>query len=197
MGNQNRNARIMLARIYGSGCMFKKSGAEKYIEKLGTIKTYKVFKEEKRYTSKKIKALENLMTYHHLKHKANGGKPTVENGAIINALAHQYIHSLPRTQEEIINDYLREYKRKIDHEELPIEFIDELEQPIVLVGAELEDGEPTRAVEVDFRNNTITVKKLSRAERKRQFRAKKKAEEKQKAKEKRKLQRLRKEFEDR
>lgn len=74
MGNQNRSARIMLARIYGSGCMFKKSGAEKYIEKLGTIKTYKRYKEERRYTSKKIKALESLMTYHHLVHKANRRK---------------------------------------------------------------------------------------------------------------------------
>lgn len=71
MGNQNRSARIMLARIYGSGCMFKKSGAEKYIEKLGTIKTYKRYKEERRYTSKKMRALESLMTYHHLVHKAN------------------------------------------------------------------------------------------------------------------------------
>lgn len=71
MSNENRNARIALARIYGSGCMFKKSGAEKYIEKLGTIKTYKRYKEERHYTSQKLKSLENLLTFHHMIHKAN------------------------------------------------------------------------------------------------------------------------------
>lgn len=197
MGNQNRSARIMLARIYGSGCMFKKSGAERYVEKLGTIKTYKRYKEERRYTSKKIKALESLMTYHHLKHKSNGGKPTIENGAILSALVHQYIHSLPRNQEELINDYLREYKRSIDHNELPIEFVEELESPIVITGGELDNGELTQAIQVDFRNNTMQVKKLSKADKKREQRAKKKAEEKQKAKEKRRMQKLRKLYEDR
>lgn len=40
----------------------------------------------------------------------NGGKTTVENGANIEEVAHQYIHSLPREQEEIINDMFREFK---------------------------------------------------------------------------------------
>ena len=35
----------------------------------------------------------------------------MENAAIINELAHRYMHSLPRNQEEIINDYIREWKR--------------------------------------------------------------------------------------
>lgn len=70
MSNKNRSVRIALAQVYGSGCMFKKSGAEKFIEKLGTIKTYKQFKEERKYTSKKTKALENLLTLHHLRHKS-------------------------------------------------------------------------------------------------------------------------------
>ena len=41
---KNKKIRIALAQIYGSGCMFKKSGAEKYVEKLGKIKTYKTYK---------------------------------------------------------------------------------------------------------------------------------------------------------
>ncbi len=182
----NRAARIALARIYGSGCMFKKSNAEGYIEKLGTIKTYKKYKQERHYTSKKVKALESLMTYHHIIHKSAGGRATVENGAIINALAHQYIHSLPRSQEEVINDYLREYKRSIDHNEIPVIITDDIEAPIEV-----------ECAEISFENNRLQVKKLSRADKKRQQRAKKKAEEKQKAKEKRELQRIRKEFVDR
>ena len=182
----NRSARIALARIYGSGCMFRKSKAENYIEKLGTIKTYKRYKQERHYTSKKIKALESLMTFHHLVHKSQGGRATVENGAIINALAHQYMHSLPRNQEEVINDYLREYKRRIDSQELPVIITDDLEAPIEV-----------ECAEISIENNRLQVKKLSKADKKREQRAKKKAEEKQKAKEKRKLQRLKKEFEDR
>jgi hypothetical protein len=72
--SKNRGVRIALAQVYGSGCMFKKSGAERYIEKLGKIKTYKQFKEERRYSSKKLKALENLLTLHHLKHKSERRK---------------------------------------------------------------------------------------------------------------------------
>ena len=47
---------------------------------------------------------------HHLKHKSEKGATTVENGANVSEVAHQYLHSLPRDQEEIINDMLREWK---------------------------------------------------------------------------------------
>ena len=94
------------------GCMFRKSHAEEFIEKVGTIKTYKQFKEQKKYTSKKIKQLEQMKTLHHLQHKSEGGRTCIENGAIINELAHTYLHSLPRNQEEVINDYIREWKKR-------------------------------------------------------------------------------------
>lgn len=109
---KNRKIRIELARIFGSGCMFKKSQAERFIEKLGSIKTYKQYKKETRYKSRKIKQFEEIMTLHHLRHKSEGGDTSVENGAIINELAHRYIHSLPRNQEEIINDYIRAWKKQ-------------------------------------------------------------------------------------
>lgn len=92
--------------------MFRKSHAEEFVEKLGTIKTYKRFKQEKRYTGKKAKRLEQTMTLHHLQHCSEKGSTSVENGAIINELAHRYMHSLPRNQEEIINDYIREWKKR-------------------------------------------------------------------------------------
>lgn len=177
MGSKkNKSIRIALAQVYGSGCMFKKSGAEKYIEKLGHIKTYKKFKEERHYTSKKIKALENLLTLHHLKHKSEGGKASIENGAIVNSLAHQYMHSLPRNQEEVINDYLREYKKQIESQELPVIIDDSLEAPFEISCAE-----------ISLEDNKFIVRKLTEKEIKK----------KEKAKEKRELQRIRKEFEDR
>lgn len=71
MSKSNREIRIALARVFGSGCMFKKSHAEQFIESLGTITTYKRFKEDKRYTSKKIKQLESMITLHHLVHRSN------------------------------------------------------------------------------------------------------------------------------
>lgn len=185
MGSDNRRARLALASIFGSGCMFKKSHAEEYIEKLGTIKTYKRFKEEKHYTGKKTKCLESIMTLHHLKHKSEGGKATIQNGAIINELAHRYLHSLPRTQEEIINDYIREWKRQ-NYDRCNIELVEEIEEPYEAEMAEMEVT-PER----------ITFKKLSKKEKKREQRAKKKAKEKERKKEQKRWQRLKKELEDR
>ena len=50
------------------------------------------------------------MTLHHLKHRSEGGPTSENNGAVVSALAHSYLHSLPRDQEEIINNMLRDYK---------------------------------------------------------------------------------------
>ena len=113
MGKSNRGARKELEIRYGKGCMFIKGDVEERTKRK-LKKTYKKFKEERHYTRKEERALETLMTYHHLKHKSKGGKATVENGAIVNSLAHQYIHSLSRQEEEIINNELRCYKAKID-----------------------------------------------------------------------------------
>ena len=54
--------------------------------------------------------IKKQLTYHHLRHKSEGGGATVENGAVVEATAHAYLHSLPRHQEEIINNMLRSYK---------------------------------------------------------------------------------------
>lgn len=107
MGKNNRSARKELERLYGRGCFFKRAGIEEKIEKIGGIRTFKLFVKEKRFKGKPIS---HQITYHHLKHKSERGKSTVENGANVEEIAHQYIHSLPRNQEEIINDMLREFK---------------------------------------------------------------------------------------
>lgn len=125
----NKKAREALESVYGRGCMFKKAKIAERIEAMGGIKTYKRFLEEKKYTLKDIKKLERILTYHHLKHKFNGGKATVKNGAEINLLAHSYIHSLDRGEEEIINNMLREYKDSI---ECSVEFVDDIDFPYTI-----------------------------------------------------------------
>ena len=105
--------------------MFKKAGIEQKIEQKKTIKTYKKFLEEKRYTGKKIKHYEEIMTMHHLRHRSEEGKTDIQNGSVVNSLAHTYMHSLPREQEEYINNELREYKRQ-HSKECPVEFVDYL-----------------------------------------------------------------------
>ena len=107
MSNSNRSAKKELERIYGKGCFFNRAKVAEQIEAMGGIKTFKVFVQEKKFKGKPIS---HQITYHHLKHKSEGGKATVENGANVEEVAHQYLHSLPRNQEEVINNMLREFK---------------------------------------------------------------------------------------
>lgn len=110
MGNDNKKARQQLEMQFGKGCMFKAARIEDQVEALKTIKTYKTFLRETRYTGKKIRQLEKNITFHHLRHRSEGGKASADNGANINELAHRYVHSLPREQEEVINNMLRKFK---------------------------------------------------------------------------------------
>ena len=86
----------------------------------------------------------------------NGGPTSEENGAIINELAHRYMHSLPRNQEEIINDYIREWKRRY-YEQCEIELVDSLDEDFEIDMSEMEVL-PTR----------IEIKKFDRAKTKRE-----------------------------
>ena len=105
----NKSIRLALIKVYGNRCMFLKAHIPERLK--GTIiKSYRKFKKEMHYTFKQIQELEGNLTLHHLRHEADGGELTPHNGAIVNELAHRYIHSLPREQEEVINDMLREYK---------------------------------------------------------------------------------------
>lgn len=60
------------------------------------------------------------------------GETTKENGAIVSALGQFYIHSLPRNQEEIINDMIRDYKK------CKVELVDELETGIEIAFTDLQ-----------------------------------------------------------
>ena len=78
------------------------------------------------------------------------------NGAIINELAHRYMHSLPRSQEEVINDYIREWKKRY-YEKCEIELAENLNEDFEIDLAELELVPPK-----------LEVKKFNRAKTKRE-----------------------------
>lgn len=107
MGKSNKRAKEALIQIYGEECMFEKARVAERIEQMGGIRTYRSYVAEKKFKGKPIK---KQLTYHHLRHKSEGGPATVENGAVVEAVAHAYLHSLPRHQEEIANNMLRAYK---------------------------------------------------------------------------------------
>mgnify|MGYP003299618329 FL=1 len=106
MGKKNASARRRLERIYGKVDMFTKAEVEKELEKLN-IKGYKTFEEEKRLKGQPIS---QQLTFHHLKHRSEGGDYSTANGALIGLTRHEYMHSLSREEEEIANDIIRNWK---------------------------------------------------------------------------------------
>ena len=108
--SSNKSAKNKLIEIYGEHCMFERARIAERIEQMGGIRTYRSYVSDKRFKGKKIA---KQLTYHHLRHKSDGGPATVENGALVDATAHAYLHSLPRHQEEIINNMLRLHKLNV------------------------------------------------------------------------------------
>jgi len=171
MATSNKVAREKLIAIYGKKSMFQESGAEKYIEGLKRIRTYKKFLEKKKFKGKKINLKQ--LQYHHMKHRSEGGRATVENGALVYDPEHSYMHSLPRQQEEIINNHIRQYK---------IDFMI-LQNMQVKDSGILEQSEEEETIEIPVHTYGKMTKEQEEARQRRE--------------EKREYNRLRKEFEDR
>lgn len=174
--SSNKTKRKELEKIYGKGSMFEKSHTADYVSTLPIIKGYKKFIEEKHFRTKDIKKLTERMNYHHLEHKADGGATTIENGAVVNELEHRYMHSLPRHQEEIINNHIRQWK---------------LDYISLCAGQVIDSGE----VDLDLEEDTMEIP-VHEYHSTREFTIKE-LKEKQRRKEKRELQRLKKEWEQR
>lgn len=168
--NKNRQIRQQLTRLYGEGCFFERAHIAEKIEKMGGIKTYKKFLQEKKYAGKKIV---NQISMHHLCHRSEGGSTTVYNGANVSTIAHQYLHSLPRDQEEIINNELRRFKYNIDMVRMSIG-----DQQVSFDKINLPDSafnmEDTLTIaledDLDIEDDTLKKKpKFNRAKTKREF----------------------------
>ena len=110
MSNSNKKAKARLERIFGKVDMFVAADVDKHLELLN-IKTYKVFERTQRYKGVPIsQQLSQRLTYHHLKHRRDGGDSSIENGALVGELRHQFLHSLTREEEEIANNIIRAWK---------------------------------------------------------------------------------------
>ena len=110
----NTNIHRQLAKIYGNKCMFLAAHCD----------TAHFRKFTQKYTSKELKKLINTITVHHFKHRAEGGKTAEYNCSLVCELAHIYIHSLSRKDEEKINKKIKDYKKR--YKKCKVEFTDEI-----------------------------------------------------------------------
>ena len=106
MAKKNSQAKKRLKRIFGNVDMFVEAEVEEKLEKLN-IKGYKTYEAEQRL---KGRILSKKITFHHLRHRSEGGDQSVENGALIGLGRHEYMHTLPRDEEEIANNIIRDWK---------------------------------------------------------------------------------------
>ena len=96
--SSNKRAKEELIRRYGAEC---------FIEKLKLRKDT----EPRRYKSKgQMKRMKQL-TYHHIRMKKDGGKATVENGAILSAENHAWFHKQSHQRQSTMNEMFQEYKK--------------------------------------------------------------------------------------
>jgi len=99
--------------------LIEKYGAECFIEKLHLRKD-----KERRYTGKAQMYRMKQLTYHHIKMKKDGGRATVENGALLSAENHIWFHKQNANARGYMNAMFQEYKRQVD--ECKVEFVDNL-----------------------------------------------------------------------
>lgn len=92
----NKSAREELERLYGKEC---------FIEKLHLRDT-----KGKRYKGKGQLERMKQLTYHHIKMKKDGGKATVENGALLNTENHAWFHKQSPERQAEMNKAFQDYK---------------------------------------------------------------------------------------
>jgi hypothetical protein len=105
------------------------------------------------------------MTLHHLKHRSEDGATSERNGAVVNSLAHGYLHSLERAEEEIVNGMLRDYKAGIDsgrYERIDVELSDDFDSGIEINFAELSAEDERIVINRPKKYNRAQVKREMR-----------------------------------
>ena len=127
--SSNKKAKDRLIELYGPEC---------FIEKLHLRKDKKL----RKYTSKgQYKRMKEL-TYHHIKERRNGGKTTVENGALLSNENHQWFNKQSEKAQRQMNELFQQYKRLINigivvngetlvEKELEIDMSDVIEIPLI------------------------------------------------------------------
>lgn len=104
----NRQAKQKLIELYGAEC---------FIEKLHLRQD----NTPRQYTGKAQMKRMKQLTYHHIRERRNGGKATIENGAILSAENHEWFNKQTPEKQAELNRKFQEYKR------CSIQFVDGLD----------------------------------------------------------------------
>ena len=138
MGNSNKKAKEELIRLYGAEC---------FIERLHLRP-----EESKVYTGSQLKYMRKhqhqlkQLTYHHIKERSEGGKATVENGALLSEGNHRWFNQQSKENQAKMNEAFQELKRKIDEaRECKIELVDTLDIGISINMAEISFSDEIKA----------------------------------------------------
>lgn len=105
MGNSNRRKKEELIKIYGPKC---------FIEELGLRKPSEIEKERRKYKGKKQLKIMDELTYHHIIERCKGGQTTLENGAILRNINHQWFNRQSKERQTEMNKMFQEYKRNFN-----------------------------------------------------------------------------------
>ena len=141
--SSNKKAKEKLIRIYGAEC---------FIEKLHLRKDT----TPRRYTSKGQKKRMKQLTYHHIRMKKDGGKATVENGALLSAENHSWFHQQSSKDQTQMNAMFQEYKKQ--YQECEVVFVDDLDLDFEI-----------KAMEFHIDEREQKKEKYNRAKEKREF----------------------------
>ena len=101
---------------------------------------------------KKMKQL----TFHHIKMRKDGGRATVENGALLSAENHAWFHQQSSKDQTQMNAMFQEYKKQ--YQECEVVFVDDLD-----LGFEI------KAMEFHIDEREQKKDKYNRAKEKREF----------------------------
>lgn len=116
----NKSARNKLIAKFGRVC---------FIEELGLRTKSEIKADLKRYKGKKQRARMDILTFHHIVERCNGGETTEANGALLRNINHIWLHRLPPEKQAIINRLLLEYK-KLHYTEIQVELVEELKTEV-------------------------------------------------------------------
>ena len=141
--SSNKKAKEKLIRIYGAEC---------FIEKLKLRKDVKPIRYKSKGQMKKMKQL----TFHHIKMRKDGGRATVENGALLSAENHAWFHQQSSKDQTQMNAMFQEYKKQ--YQECEVVFVDDLD-----LGFEI------NAMEFHIDEREQKKEKYNRAKEKREF----------------------------
>lgn len=93
----NKKVKNKLIQLFGEECFIEKL-------KLRVDDKPRVYKSKGEY--KRMKQL----TYHHIKEKRNGGKATVENGALLSVENHEWFNKQSEEAQKKMNEMFQRYK---------------------------------------------------------------------------------------